>query len=824
MYPITNAVKALFDADNAQVLRITGTDRNGAIISITDADVLQNGFSIDRYCCNGDKLEIGTAVAAEMTLRLNNADGKFNDIYFEGTELTVEVGIADWTAASPTVSWVPCGVFIPDEQPRALSTITIHALDRMMYFDETSPTLYSWTDHNGNNIADNYGNTIYFAVGLTFPATVQSIITQVCGHCNVPFTQSISGFPNYNFSITSLPEISQTITYRNLIQWCAGLMGTNAWIDWTGNLRFSWYNNSTGYVTTKANRYDSDFFENDLSITGVKYTNLNGQIILSGSDVYSFDLTGNYLAENGVAQMLSAIKNRVNGYTYRPFMASVFNAPYLWPMDLVTFTDKDGGNHTSVLTNVRFGLNTVTVIESRGMTALSNKSSNQSNTTTEQAALIEQAVETTRELNRSLTQEEIFNRLTDNGVIQGLLLYNGKVYLNADYVRSGRLGADHIDATELHVNAANVDGTLTIGQLPGDVATEAEVTIITNNTISTTNVLAQNLRVNMANVSGTLSASNIVGGTLTLGGLNDENGILQIADGNNQLIGSWKNDGITIEKGSITLTGFSSGNNTTLVSISEAPWYPIMIDKQFPDGKYVTTKIGSFSYHEGINIQTQNDSGSGTASFGTQIIIRHNSSDTTLPSIHLINENSSTYSQNVEIDGDGIFLYALQNLVIQRRFQTSISGAYTTLYGSFTVTGTKSRAVTTDQYAKRLLYCYETPSPMFGDVGEGVIGEDGLCYVTLDAIFAQTVNTGQYQVFLQRYGEGDCWVKERKPGWFVVQGEPGLSFGWEIKAKQRDFDQLRLERDEKPFAVPNQTYGDDAAKHIEELRKERESA
>ena len=54
-------------------------------------------------------------------------------------------------------------------------------------------------------------------------------------------------------------------------------------------------------------------------------------------------------------------------------------------------------------------------------------------------------------------------------------------------------------------------------------------------------------------------------------------------------------------------------------------------------------------------------------------------------------------------------------------------------------------------------------------------------------------NNCQYQVFLQKYGEGDIWVKERQYGYFVVQGTPNLQFGWEIKAVQRDYTTYRLE-------------------------------
>ena len=144
--------------------------------------------------------------------------------------------------------------------------------------------------------------------------------------------------------------------------------------------------------------------------------------------------------------------------------------------------------------------------------------------------------------------------------------------------------------------------------------------------------------------------------------------------------------------------------------------------------------------------------------------------------------------------------------------------------GNATVSGTKSRVVSTDQYADRLLYCYETPTPMFGDIGEGVIADDGLCYVALDAIFAQTIATDQYQVFIQKYGHGDCWVKERNEAYFIIEGDPGLMFGWEIKAKQKDYDQLRLERTGKTIDIPEQKYAFDAALHIQNIRKEREEA
>ena len=111
---------------------------------------------------------------------------------------------------------------------------------------------------------------------------------------------------------------------------------------------------------------------------------------------------------------------------------------------------------------------------------------------------------------------------------------------------------------------------------------------------------------------------------------------------------------------------------------------------------------------------------------------------------------------------------------------------------------------------------------MFGDVGEGVIGEDGKCYVWLDAVFAQTITQNQYQVFIQKYGSGDCWISNRLPGCFIVEGTPGLPFGWELKAKQRGYDQKRLESARQVYNLQHtDDYGADAAAYVENLTKGR---
>ena len=142
--------------------------------------------------------------------------------------------------------------------------------------------------------------------------------------------------------------------------------------------------------------------------------------------------------------------------------------------------------------------------------------------------------------------------------------------------------------------------------------------------------------------------------------------------------------------------------------------------------------------------------------------------------------------------------------------------------GIIYASGGKSRIMSTEDYAIRALYCYETPTPMFGDIGEGEIGEDGTCYISFDPIFAETIDTEKYYVQLQKYGEGDCWVSTRTGGYFIVEGTPGLSFGWEVKAKQKNPTYMRLDPYERDYVdISTEDYGKLALDHIAEIKEER---
>ena len=75
-------------------------------------------------------------------------------------------------------------------------------------------------------------------------------------------------------------------------------------------------------------------------------------------------------------------------------------------------------------------------------------------------ALDMQGVAIVRDID-NLTQEDVFNILTNNGVVQGIYLRNGQLYINAEYIATGRLASvDGSSYWDLNTGELNIDGKL----------------------------------------------------------------------------------------------------------------------------------------------------------------------------------------------------------------------------------------------------------------------------------------------------------------------------------------------------------------------------
>ena len=394
MYKVSQEVKNLFNKNYIQVADITVNGVNESF-SVAENEIVQGSLSIDRYSVSNSKIEVGSAVAAELTLKLKNDDGKYDNTVFEGAEVFVKIGIKKWDAhrwENAVIHWIPCGYFTIDEPPRALSTITISALDRMILFDKTV------------DISK-----------LSFPMTVADLLNKICTICGVTLATDITRLPNKDYQITAYPE-GQDLTYRTLLQWCAALTGTCAFMNYDGNLELKWYE-QTDLTISPSERYNSDMQENDVAITGIYFKDAANTEYIAGTDDYCLDLSSNGLLQDNVQVVLDTLYVSLKGFSYRPYTATIKSAPYIYPMDMIHYEDAKGEVHDTIITNVTFGMNLSTSIAGKGQTTQKQKYSQGGGLTKQQATILEKLREN---LDKAMTAKEQaqleLNRLLSNSL------------------------------------------------------------------------------------------------------------------------------------------------------------------------------------------------------------------------------------------------------------------------------------------------------------------------------------------------------------------------------------------------------------------------
>lgn len=288
-----------------------------------------------------------------------------------------------------------------------------------------------------------------------------------------------------------------------------------------------------------------------------------------------------------------------------------------------------------------------------------------------------------------------------------------------------------------------------------------DVAITQDGKINASMILTGELSANLIK-AGTMLADRIAGGELKIGGVNDTRGLITVYNERNQ------------EVARIDRWGYKTTYNSGLAQ------YPYRGIHVRANALYFTG--GNTPYADDVTLAdiTYNSSLMLSNYMGNVIILADDGSGWLSRHI-LSNETRTSEGITWEQCFEGIAAF-FDDVVVAK---------------DFSVKGTKNRRTDTDNYGERLLYCYETPTPLFGDIGEATIDEDGMCYVDIDDIFSETVAEAvEYQVFLQAEGDGKCFVSEKTPRYFAIEGTPGLRVAWELKAKQRDYQNIRLEQAE----------------------------
>lgn len=436
MYKVSQEVIQLFNSGKKQTVDIQVKPISGESLTLSSSDITNGGFTVDRYSVTGDKIEIGSVVSAECDITLENKDGRFDNVVFEGAELVVKIGIKDWDDSTADMHYVPLGVYIVDAPPRALNTISITSLDRMAHFDRTV---------SDADLAELFYNA----------PTIAELLVRLCNKCAVSLSTTPSTLLNSDYIVTEKPT-DENLTYRQILKWICEITGTCGYMDWDGKLRLEWYNNQSDITITPSIRYSSDIAENDITLSGIEVDVTDNEIYKTSpfTDDYAIAISDNSLISNGES-VASGLSQRV-GLTYRPFSAKIKSAPYLYPMDVVAFqtkvpdgdtidtesdavlTTEDGvklttedysesKSITTILTNVNYTLNGATDISAKGETQARGGYAAQGSLTSQQKLIVKKQQKQIDKTAYDLSTQEKATDYLNNAAAMSLGLFHTEV-------------------------------------------------------------------------------------------------------------------------------------------------------------------------------------------------------------------------------------------------------------------------------------------------------------------------------------------------------------------------------------------------------------
>lgn len=536
--------------------------KNKKEVPISLNDLME--YRINEATSASGKFEIGAAVIKEYDITLDDSDEQYDGYDFEDADIEAVIGLK---LENDTWEDLKKGSYRVYKATFGESTLEIRAYDAMLFFDRP-----------------------YSDSSLSYPATIQQIIADACRTCQVAYDASTIEMGNYR--VDTKPE--GNLTFRDVISYCAQIMGCYARINHLGRLAFGWYDFSIGlsggmdggvFDTASTAQYVSgDFFDggtfddysdgeeydsgglsdtdayhhfydlysssvngSDVNVTGVQITikqDNSEEKYLYGTDSYALEIKDNPLIRAGtLAQVAKHIGGKIINKPFRPLSISIQSNPAIEAGDSAVVTPRKLTAYTTVITDTTFSLGGAQTVSSAAETPTEK-------TFTRYSAATKILDAARKEMDISMSDYDLavqqMNQLAANTL---------GFYQTAVKQEDGSLIVYRHDKPKLAeskiVYKSGIDGFFVTQNYTGKDST----TSWKNGFDS-----SGNAALNILSVIG-IHWDWASGGTLTLGGKGNGNGELKVLDENGNIIGIWDKDGIQASKG--TFSGNLSGAGGT---------------------------------------------------------------------------------------------------------------------------------------------------------------------------------------------------------------------------------------------------------------------
>ena len=526
------------------------TFKDGRYIDLMISDFMS--YKINEATSGSGKFDIGMAAIKEYTITLDNTDGRFDLSDFEGAVIRARIGLkledGRWEDLNKGTYRVVDAVFTD-------VTLQLTAYDAMLFFDKP-----------------------YSSCKIKYPATILEIVRSACRDCQVSFDASTIEMGNYR--VEKRPD-DGSITYRDVIGYCAQIMGAFARIDHLGQLSFGWYNfNSipsgglnggifdngapyasgdradggtfddynTGADYDAGSFVDMDYAHNfynmrsqsintaDITVTGIqieiKAEGSKKETYLYGTDTYVLEVKDNPLIQSDTIKTVAKhIGDKIINKPFRPLTITIQSDPSIEAGDMAQVTDRKENSYVTCVTETTFTLGGAQQVSCSAETP-SEKTYTRYGAGTK---LLDKVKDETESL---LSDYDIAVQNMNELAANTLGFYYSAVTQPDGSLVSYRHDKPKLSESKI-VYKKGIDGFFVTQNYTGDDETTRWTSGFDSSGNAVLNILsAVGINFDWAH-----------GGILTLGGGGNGNGILKILDTSGNQIGYINNTGVHFNKG-----------------------------------------------------------------------------------------------------------------------------------------------------------------------------------------------------------------------------------------------------------------------------------
>lgn len=188
---------------------------SGETLKLTQEEIWENGFVIDDATSGTSSFDLGSVIINKFTLTINNIYDDFSKYDFTDAAVVAYIGLG---LPDGTVEKIRMGTFTVDEPTYNGSTITLECLDNIRLLDEP-----------------------YSKSTLQYPATLLQIARDACECCGLSL--NTKNFDHSNYTVESRPDDEAT-TFREVMSWVAQIACKFVRCDAYGRIFLGWYDES----------------------------------------------------------------------------------------------------------------------------------------------------------------------------------------------------------------------------------------------------------------------------------------------------------------------------------------------------------------------------------------------------------------------------------------------------------------------------------------------------------------------------------------------------------------------------------------------------